>query len=691
VNILTLHGDHRPYFMDFDASLLFADPMLKIARPSGRILRLRDPRVRRRYTSALHDQLSAHNVLPRFQDLSLAMSSGTWSFTHTIQYESLDNTIIQSMLLAEKKAGRIYTSTYSWSPILKQSVQAYRYWQLRLKQACGLPVSITALNNLFQTSGLSTHPTQLSISTIQDNLRSSIAMLRSHQKHHKEFRKTFLEELSKAIALGSLGIDATDPHPTPLLATCSAKALKSLIHREHMRSAYRRIGYLLNPPSSISGLHKVDIPDSLVLQPHYGDPTDPKTWRGPWISITSPCTIATIIRGINIKQYNQAHHTPFGSGSLATLLVRQGDSQSAEALLAGQLSQASVLSTLLPETQRILTTLTTSFPRLDQPPIISDADFIATYNRVHENTSSSPSGRHVGHYKAILKDPSLVSMHATMMSLPFLGGFAPPRWNKVTDIMLEKEPGNSRCHRLSIIALFESDFNQAKRVLIARPITHHLEDSSLLNEMQYGSRPGKQCTSAVLKKVLCHDIIHQSKSSAAFMENDAVVCYDRLVNNLVLLILCKLGISSSTAKSIASNWDNVIHLIKTAYGTSDITYGSSPLAPLFGPGQGSTDGPTLWQILYWAITKSIDPNLSVARFISVCQSIVTEIPGISFVDDSNVGVTSTLLPSPGLSDQDNLSLTTRHLVQDLTALAQHWERLLFSTGGAINIQKATGI
>jgi hypothetical protein len=85
-----------------------------------------------------------------------------------------------------------------------------------------------------------------------------------------------------------------------------------------------------------------------------------------------------------------------------------------------------------------------------------------------EATSSSPSGRHIGHYKAIIKDPVLVSLHTAMMSIPFQVGIAPERWTKVTDIMLEKEAGNPRSHRLCILALFECDFNQSKRILRAR-------------------------------------------------------------------------------------------------------------------------------------------------------------------------------------------------------------------------------
>ncbi len=113
------------------------------------------------------------------------------------------------------------------------------------------------------------------------------------------------------------------------------------------------------------------------------------------------------------------------------------------------------------------------------------------------------------------------------------------------DIMLEKEPGNAGCNRLWILALFESDFDNAKFILIARKVGYHLEDNDLAPKMQFGSRPGKNCHSAVLNKVLSHDIVHLNRSTAAFIENDAIGCYDRLMNNLLLLILLWLGMPSS--------------------------------------------------------------------------------------------------------------------------------------------------
>jgi hypothetical protein len=196
----------------------------------------------------------------------------------------------------------------------------------------------------------------------------------------------------------------------------------------------------------------------------------------------------------------------------------------------------------------VLHTLADKHPTTTKALTITTQEFYDSYKVAKENTSSSPSGRHIGHYKAILKDPKLSSLHATMMSIPFQVGIVQDRWWKVTDIMLEKTAGDSHCHRLHIIALFESDLNHAKRILIGRRLSNLIENKQVLSDMQFGSRPGKCYISAVLKKVLQHDHIRLLKQTGAFVENDATGSYDRLVNNLILMVLKKLGIPETVAK-----------------------------------------------------------------------------------------------------------------------------------------------
>jgi hypothetical protein len=54
--------------------------------------------------------------------------------------------------------------------------------------------------------------------------------------------------------------------------------------------------------------------------------------------------------------------------------------------------------------------------------------------------------------------------------------------------------------------------------------------------MQYGSRPAHRCQSAVLQKGLAHDISHMTKKPSTYTENDTIGCYDRIANNLALLL-----------------------------------------------------------------------------------------------------------------------------------------------------------
>jgi hypothetical protein len=210
----------------------------------------------------------------------------------------------------------------------------------------------------------------------------------------------------------------------------------------------------------------------------------------------------------------------------------------------------------------------------------------------------------------------------------------------------------------------------------------------LLPSMQHGSVPGKHCLSAVLKKVLSRDYLRFTKTLGAFIENDAVGCYDRLVNNVVLMVMAKLGLPQSVIRCIGELWDQVVHFIKTIDGISSESYSSTDHTPLYGPGQGCTCGPLFWLLCYWVIVSSLDPTISAAKILSVCKSIIVKLMGVSFVDDSSLSITSDYKQDPTKTEAENRQLEVEHLVSNLTLLSQHWERLLFTTGGAINFQKS---
>jgi hypothetical protein len=92
---------------------------------------------------------------------------------------------------------------------------------------------------------------------------------------------------------------------------------------------------------------------------------------------------------------------------------------------------------------------------------ITVEDFISGFKKWVESTSTSPSVRHLGHYKAIVMDPDLkkqdpekehlracktnfVEALVKMINLPLRHEFAPKRWCTSITVMIEKDPGNPR-------------------------------------------------------------------------------------------------------------------------------------------------------------------------------------------------------------------------------------------------------
>eukprot|EP00957_Ditylum_brightwellii_P014756 1112647-Ditylum_brightwellii.AAC.1 len=96
-------------------------------------------------------------------------------------------------------------------------------------------------------------------------------------------------------------------------------------------------------------------------------------------------------------------------------------------------------------------------------------------------TSYSPSGHCYGHYKVLVDHEDVLVMHCIMITLPFQHGFTPQQWLKPVDVMLEKDPGSPRLHRLRIIVMLEANMNMIMKIIWARRLLPHTETHNTLS------------------------------------------------------------------------------------------------------------------------------------------------------------------------------------------------------------------
>ena len=185
----------------------------------------------------------------------------------------------------------------------------------------------------------------------------------------------------------------------------------------------------------------------------------------------------------------------------------------------------------MPETLELLQSTISPFSQLDQEKInihLDPSDYIKIFSKWNEKTSTSPSGRHLGHYKAILQQPTLIDYHCIMATLPLVYGFAPSRWTKAVQIMLGKKPGYPLIHRLRGIIILEADYNWVLRTIWGKRLLQKASSTQSLMQVQQ-ARPGHQSITAVLNKVLAYDLLCLTRSPGGSFDNDAEGCYDRIV------------------------------------------------------------------------------------------------------------------------------------------------------------------
>ena len=676
-------SDHRGLYADLRLDT-FLGPASKIAPIASRGVHTGNPELVERYNTKVLQYYEQHHMIRRINDLYARYKD----MSRDEIRDSLirwDNDKGRAMQHAEKSVTQP-PKKCDWSPNLRNLAIVRLYWKLRLREAQeakDFSVTFFRWQRQIQTHDPNYILPLLSEALPQDEIRRRLnrasADFSKCQKDATPNRLKCYDDLLATYA------DDTNP-ATKSESSRKAKIVRRTIDGETLRSKFQHIRRVVRP-SSHSSLSKILIPRSRNQQEgpttqddayHLLQNTDPNDLI--WETVVDRDEMEQHLLKYNRESFRAAAESPLGQGLVYDAITFSGLSVSADEILSGKappewsdddLAMREFLASFaIPQSVRETGEI---------PCEITNDDVVRGFGSWRETTSTSPSGRHLGLYKAEIQHPVLLSCFVKFMNISVMSGISIPRWSNAVNVLIEKDAGHPKINRLRIIHLFEADFNFFLKLQWGHRLVRRAMSLHLLHDGQHGSLPGRMALDPIMLTQLTSDLCRVLKHDYARFDNDASSCYDRIIVGLGMLAARKCGMPACAIRTHADALRFMRYTVKTVYGISKENYHGTIFAPLFGTGQGSGASPAIWLSLVVILLQTLDRLIpDRINFQSVSGDLVHSRLVDAFVDDTSLGFTSK-------SDETSMD----DMIQRLQHIAQTWEHLLHLSGGKLNLAKCS--
>jgi hypothetical protein len=261
-----------------------------------------------------------------------------------------------------------------------------------------------------------------------------------------------------------------------------------------------------------------------------------------------------------------------------------------------------------------------------------------------ETTSTSPSGRHLGHYISLLKQigddtdetaKKILKLHHTMLQVAQLWCKPFTRWKVEMEVMLEKDKGDPKIDCLCIICLYEANYNIFLKIMWAHHLVRTCKEHDLFDNAQAGGQPNRTSGDVAVQKILTYAYSWVTRTPFACMDLDAKSCYDRIIASFGMLCSRYFGMPKDACILHGKTIHVMKHYVKTAMGILSAFFQSTPDQVLYGLGQGSSSSPPLWMTNSIILFCTLEAQMGTrATYTCPRQQQTTNHTTEAFVDDS---------------------------------------------------------
>lgn len=646
---------------DFNIDAMFGNETPTISHAAARNLHSSNPCDNGKCISTAHAHLSSNNIFNKCMQLTnIAQASSDL-------VESTDRQLGRAMQAGEKQCKK--KQAVPWSPHLHQAKT-----KVRILEAAQSQVN-TRMDHSATIESLQSYlPFPIRVPSNMQELKQQL--LNARKEHKKllhtaeESRKKHLEE--RLTAHASAGDED------------KKKILKRIMKAEAIKAMYKKLRFL-KKNSINEGMSMLLVPED--------QQDDPNTCQN-WKQVDMPRDIESCLFQRNRKHFGKAHGTPFTVEPLQTEINFEANTTTCELILDGTCEgdHEELVNNLLKHLK------TSENIAMVQTETSMD-EFKQKLKFWDECTSTSPSGRHLGHCHSLTKpvkppaecedyDTALQTLqhqreetlqcHLAVINYALRTGCALERCKNIVNVVIEKDKGIPKIHRLRVIHLFEADCNLTLsmkwRKLLQNECNQHL-----FNAGQF-ALPNKQHLEPIFTEELQNEINHMARKSQIKFANDAKSCCGRMISGLVNLISRKFGMPKTMCMTQGNALKEAQYRLKTMFGMSDSSHAHCQAHPLHGTGQGSGSSPVLWVVTSSILFDIHQIKGNGASYTSPDKEISAQFNMLGFVDDS-AGQVNLFMDN----DQSQVERLARLMEED----TQLWSDFLQTSGGASELSKCS--
>jgi hypothetical protein len=644
-------SDHRGLIVDFNTDKLLGKTS-NIAKHKTRVLKSISRKGSGQYREVLHKSLLDQNIFGRVESLiRIHEKHGVMSKRGHHEAEQIDKYITDCMIKAENSI-KVYL-TEDFSPQKVKRADLEKFWKMaqqavRKAEQTPTPPMSNIMNKYPEEEFTNLEEND----HINERLKECREDYKQAIENSKEIRRKFLAERAEIARLnGDITAEA---------------AITQLMHIEASITVYASIR-VMNPSEYRSGLTMLKVPKD----------------NGEFETIVDTKEIEERLLKRNQQHYAQAEKTEMASTETRSLMGPSGTTEFCDNVLNGTAD----LSSFSPSLKAI-------FQQLENPPDvevsdkISYDDFKDALKCWKEKTSTSPSGRHLGHYISLMVKignetdilgEQILELHHKMLQIAQYRRRPYNRWKKETEVMLEKDPGDPKIDRLRIICLYEADYNLYLKIMWAHRMVKTAENNNLFDDSQSGGRPRRTSNDVALRKMLTYTYSRITRTSFASMDLDAKSCFDRIMASFGMLCSRFFGMPKSACELHGLTIHEMQHHVKTALGISSAFFQSTPEKVLYGSGQGSCGSPPLWMTISIVMFRALEARMGKGAYYACPRKQrITSHTTEAWVDDSNDYINDFLSVVPW---------NELELCENLRQQNQEWEKLLSASGGRLELPK----